>query len=198
MKPRAIKKLFFVPAFSLAILLLFCYIYVTGFTYYKTHDNVIKTPFKEYTLLPGTSKYMDNGKINLFFTNRCDAAVELWNHNKTSFFIISGDSTSPAYDEAELMREELNKNGIPDSVLILDKNGFNTRASILFCKKMKIQDLTVVSQKFHNERAIVIANHYRINAIGYNAQPVYTSYGIRVWVREWFARVKLILDTIIN
>ena len=96
------------------------------------------------------------------------------------------------------MRKELIKNGIPDSVLVLDKKGYNTRASIRFCKKMKVQSLTIVSQKFHNERAIVLANQLGINANGYNARPVYTTYGVRVWVREWFARVKLVIELLIK
>jgi len=194
---KSINYLFFALALIFTLLAV-CYIYVSINACDKTYDKVLETPFNEYTLLPGTSKYMNNGKVNLFFTYRCNAATELWKNKKTNLFIISGDSTGADYDEPELMRKALIKNGVPDSVLMLDKKGYNTRASILFCKKMKIQNLTIVSQKFHNERAIVLANQLGIDANGYNAKPVYTTYGTRVWIREWFARVKLIIELLIK
>jgi SanA protein len=59
-------------------------------------------------------------------------------------------------------------------------------------------EFTVISQQFHNERAIVIARHYGIKAIGYNAKDVTAYNGFKIKVREKFARVKLFLDFIIG
>jgi SanA protein len=183
---------------SIILLLTFSYLFVFFKAKSKVYHTLAKIPYHDTTLLLGTSKYMDNGKVNLFFTYRCRAAVELWNKNKTRFFIISGDSTSPDYDEPLLMKKELIKSGVPDSIILLDKRGVNTRASLLFCKSKNIKNLTIVSQQFHNERAIVIAENLGIKAVGYDAKPVYTTYGIKVLIREWFARVKLILELIIQ
>ncbi len=187
-----LKIAFSIPLFLLIIILVFSYVYVSINTRKQIYSSVKTIPYNKTALLLGTSKYMNNGKINLFFTHRCNAAIELWENGNIDNIIISGDSTSQIYDEPELMRKELVENGMPDSLIMLDKKGYNTRASILFCKKRSLEVLTIVSQQFHNERAIVLANAVGIDAIGYNAKAVYTLYGIRVWIREWFARVKLV------
>ncbi len=191
-------KLFFLLLIIILLLLLSSYVFIIVSANGKTYDSSTEIPFNKTALLLGTSKYMDNGKVNLFFTTRCNAAAELWEKGKISSIIISGDRTSKIYDEPELMRQELLNKGLPDSVLILHKRGFNTKASIVFCKNNNISQLTIISQKFHNQRAIVISNNMGINAIGFNAKPVYTSYGLRVMIREWFARVKLVFDLILG
>ena len=197
MKTKLFKYLISV-AVTIVLIIVLSNIFVSYKSKNKTFNSILEIPYGDTTLLLGTSKYMDNGKVNLFFTYRCLAAVELWNQNKTRFFIISGDSTGPDYDEPLLMKKELIKNGVPDSIILLDRQGVNTRASLLFCKSKNIKNLTIVSQQFHNERAIVIAENLGIKVVGYDAKPVYTTYGIKVLIREWFARVKLILELIIQ
>lgn len=54
----------------------------------------------------------------------------------------------------------------------------------------------VISQPFHNERAVFIAKAKGIKAIGFNAQRVTNKFGFKVQVREGFARVKMMLDLI--
>ena len=66
-------------------------------------------------------------------------------------------------------------------------------------KKIFSQDsITVISQKFHNERAIYIAERIGLHAIGYNAKDVPSKYGFKTVLREKFARVKVIMDFIFN
>lgn len=196
MKLRQIKTFFLFLIIVLLLLITISYIYVSTNAKDKTYTSISEIPFNKTALLLGTSKFMNNGEVNLFFTTRCDAVAELWEKGKVLSIIISGDSTSKTYDEPEMMRQELLSKGLPDSILILHKSGYNTKASIIFCKNNNINDLTIVSQKFHNQRAIVISKNMDINAIGYNANPVYTTYGTRVMMREWFARVKLIFNLI--
>lgn len=192
MRLKKIKVAFFSAVILLFIVLVFSYVYVSISAKNQIYQSTETIPFYNTALLLGTSKYMNNGKVNLFFTYRCNAALELWQQGYVKKIIISGDSSSPNYDEPELMKNELTKNGVPDSLMVLDKEGFNTQSSILFCKSQGIDSLVVVSQQFHNERAIVLSNSLGLNAIGYNAEGVYTSYGVRVWIREWFSRVKLV------
>jgi SanA protein len=59
-------------------------------------------------------------------------------------------------------------------------------------------EFTIISQKFHNQRAIYIANSLQLNAIGYNAQEVDAYNGFLTKVREKFARVKLLIDLSLN
>ena len=54
---------------------------------------------------------------------------------------------------------------------------------------------TIISQEFHNARALVQARHYGIDAIAYNARDVaHRGPWLKVQCRERLARVKLYLD----
>ncbi len=194
MKQKLLKSFLSISIIIVLLVLIISYSYVTASANSQTYSCVAKIPFNHNALLLGTSKYMNNGNVNLFFTTRCNALVELWEKEKVCNIIISGDSASNIYDEPELMRQELLSKGVPDSIIILHKTGYNTKASISFCHENDIHKLTIVSQKFHNERAIVISKNIGFNVIGFNAAPVYTTYGIRVMLREWLARVKLVLE----
>jgi SanA protein len=125
--------------------------------------------------------------------------VELYKKSKIKYVIISGDNSKSTYDEPTDMKNELVKRGIPESVIFLDYAGFRTFDSVIRAQKVFSQtEFTVISQQFHNERAIVIARHYGIKAIGYNAKDVTAYNGFKTKVREKFARVKLFLDFIIG
>ena len=50
--------------------------------------------------------------------------------------------------------------------------------------------MTVISQPFHNQRALFIANHKNIDAVAYNAQAVQGTYAWRTRIREKLARLK--------
>ena len=54
--------------------------------------------------------------------------------------------------------------------------------------------VTVISQPFHNERALYIAAREGISAVGFNAKDVAKDAGAPVQAREKLARVKLFLD----
>lgn len=56
--------------------------------------------------------------------------------------------------------------------------------------------MTVISQLFHNQRAIYIAKKEGVEAIGFNAKDVSANVGFRVQVREKLARVKVFVDMI--
>ena len=63
-------------------------------------------------------------------------------------------------------------------------------------KKVFGQDsVTVISQKWHNERAIYIAHHIGIDAIGYDAKDVVLrAPKVKLAIREYLSRVKMAVD----
>ena len=83
---------------------------------------------------------------------------------------------------------------MPDSCITMDFAGLRTFDSIVRSNKIFQQKrITVVSQQFHNHRALFIANYYGIDAIAYNAEhPSEANY--KILFREIFARSKAILD----
>ncbi|PWH86667.1 protein SanA [Brumimicrobium oceani] len=163
----------------------------------KTSFKLEKLEANKVGLLLGTSKYRAAGGINLYFKYRIDAAVRLYNSGKIEFILVSGDNSTQYYNEPEAFKAELIKRGIPAKKIFLDYAGFRTLDSVIRASKVfGQQKITIISQKFHNERAIYLAEQYGIEAIAYNAQDVSKNYGFKTQIREYFARSKAVLDVL--
>lgn len=96
------------------------------------------------------------------------------------------------------MQAALLERGVPESAITLDYAGFRTLDSVVRSKAVfGQQKITIISQKFHNQRALFIANRRGVTAVGYNAKDVSFRLGIKIRLREYLARCKAILDIII-
>ena len=162
-------------------------------------DDLTEIPPQKTALVLGTAPNIGE-RPNLYFTNRIKAAVELYNAGKVESFVVSGDNSRQSYNEPEYMREALVAGGVPDSVIYLDYAGFRTLDSVVRMNKIFGQDsFIIVSQKFHNERAIFLAQYYGCTAYGYNAVDLSVNRSsIRTKIREIFARVKVFVDIVIG
>lgn len=164
----------------------------------KTFDNIVEVPDNPTGLVLGTSKRVRGGGENLYFKYRMQAAVELFQAGKIKFIIVSGDNSIMEYNETRDMKNSLIQMGIPEDKIVEDFAGFSTLDSVLRAKEVFGQDsLTIISQQFHNERAIFIGKNHDIYALGFNARDVPKRYGTVTVTREYFARVKAMLDVYI-
>jgi len=198
MKKKTLRKM-------VLFLLLFITV-VTLFTVYANYkiekstqsfvtDKIDKLPDTKVALVLGTSPNLKNGFQNYYFTYRIQAVTELYKSGKVSHFILSGDHGKKNYNEPEAMKLALVKNGIPANVIYLDYAGFRTLDSMIRAKEIFGQSkFIVVSQKFHNQRAVYIAKQNDIEAFGYNAKDVNKQMGFKTNVREYFARTKVFID----
>ena len=138
---------------------------------------------------------MRSGNINLYFKYRIAATAKLYKAGKIDFVLVSGDNGNKQYDEPTDFKEELMKNGIPEDKIFLDYAGFRTLDSVVRAKKIFGQTkLMIISQEFHNERAIYLAEKNGMEAVGFNAKDVGKRYGIKVKIREIFSRTKVFID----
>jgi SanA protein len=198
-KFKLLFNLFWKPLLIVTIIFLLVTIW-TNNEVIKASENYItddmgKVEANNVGLLLGTSKKVKSGRDNQYFFNRIDATVDLYKKDKIKKVIISGDHGRKDYNEPEDMKAELIKGGIPDSVIYLDYAGFRTLDAIIRAKEIFGQNsFLVISQKFHNERAVFIARKLGINAFGYNAKEVGKLYGFRTKLREFFARDKVFFD----
>jgi SanA protein len=182
---------------SLAILLpnLFVELGTRKFTY----DNVEEIPYNKVGLVLGTTKNTVSGYLNPYYVYRIAAAVELFNSGKVDYLLVSGDNSEIYYNEPIAMMNDLIKQGIPEDRIYLDYAGFRTLDSIVRSKEIFGQEsITIVSQEFHNKRAISIAHFKGVEAVGYNAKDVSFRVGLKTNFREIFARVKMVYDLIFN
>lgn len=163
------------------------------------HDSIDSVLAREYGLLLGTSKTLRNGRPNLYFRYRIDAAVELHRAGKIKKILVSGDNGQLDYNEPADMRAALVDAGIPPEDIIADYAGFRTLDSVLRARNcFNLKEFVVISQKFHCERAVYIAHAHGIDAVGFAARDVPLSSRIRRHLREPAARFAAWIDILLN
>ncbi|MCE3229766.1 MAG: putative rane protein [Bacteroidetes bacterium] len=192
---RKIFKWTFYLACVIALIGSICFFWVEKSAEKSLYDNSSQVPSCKTALVLGTSAHLANGTANLYFTYRIDAAVKLYEAKKVKKFILSGDNRVNDYNEPKDMKKALIKRGVPDSCLVLDYAGLRTFDSMVRCKEIFGQDsVIVVSQQFHNARSVFIANKIGLTAFGFNAQKVTTQKTFKMKFREFFSRIKCVLD----
>lgn len=179
-----------------------CHVLVVNNAEGRTYDNLVDIPKKEIGLLLGTSPITPQGGHNFYFDNRIKAAADLYHAGKIKKILASGGDYSltekHGCDEPTAMRDSLVAYGVPDTCIIEHWQGWRTINSIEAVRDLyDFDNITIISQKYHNERALYQADYLGITAIGYNAEPSPIRRNrIKNAIREYFARVKLFLDLI--
>ena len=172
-----------------------CNYWIVNSTKKQLYSDVNLIPSRKVGLVLGASKKTSRGTNNLYFSYRIQAAYELFKSKKVRYLLLSGDNHIKGYDEPSDMREALINIGVPDSCIVLDYAGFRTLDSVVRSNEVFGEDsITIISQEFHNQRALFISNKHSINAIGFNAKEVNKNYSFKTRLREYFARVKCVLD----
>jgi SanA protein len=175
-----------------------CYNWVKLVASGKCYDTISMLPPKEYALVMGTAKWVSYRNLNLYYQYRIAAATSLYEAGKVKKLIVSGAAFPGKYNQATEMRNTLIEKGVPSENIISDEAGYRTLDSMVRCKNIFLQDdIVVVSQHFHNERAVFIGNFKKIKTIAFNAQDVRGKAHLRMILRESLARVKCVLDIFI-
>ncbi len=146
-------------------------------------------------LLLGTNKYLRGRSLNPFYQSRIETAAQLYHKGKIRFIIASGANPGPYYNEPHQMKEDLKQKGVPARMIFQDYAGLRTLDSVVRCRYIFGQSrFLIISQDFHNRRAVYLARQWGMEAVGFNAPGVR---GVRVWktrIREMFAKLKAFLD----
>ncbi len=192
------KTLIYSLAVVVLLIALFCMLSIfriSSFAF-QTYDSYKNIPFNKVGLLLGTSSNVGPGQDNHYFTYRIMAATELYNAGRIEYILVSGDNRHDSYNEPRMMYRALVKNGIPPDKIVMDFAGINTLNSVVRASQVfMLPNMTIISQAFHNERALFIAHHFGIKAIAYNAAEPDSGWNrLKVDLREIAARIKCILD----
>ncbi|WP_299532242.1 ElyC/SanA/YdcF family protein [Ulvibacterium sp.] len=192
-------KFLSLPFVIALLLILLCNVIIDTSAEEKTFSNVDGIPKNRVGLVLGTSKRLVSGQENPYYTFRVEATVRLFKAGKIEYILVSGDNATIYYNEPSTIKKDLVKKGIPQERIFLDYAGFRTLDSMVRAKVVfGLDSVTVISQKFHNERALYLAEKKGLTAIGYNAKDVAGQQGFKVQFREYFARVKVFLDLLFN
>lgn len=193
-------KSFFALVEIAVLLMILANVWVFATTNGRTFNKISKIPPRETALVLGTSPKMKSGISNPYFTSRMDATALLYHHGKIKKIIVSGEK-SQGYDEPSAMKSYLvYQEGVPENIIIKDSLGFKTQASINNCKNIYHQNnVIIVSQGFHNLRAIFYARNNDMNALGFDAQDVLSNQSYyRNQSREFLARVSAVVFYILG
>ena len=202
---KVAKKLLWttcIMAFVCIVLMLICNQIVVNNAEGKAFSDIDSIKHNRVGLLLGTTPQARFDRItNYFFIYRIDAAEELYKAGKIEQILISGDENSlDGINEPECMRDSLVARGVPASDIILDGKGYRTINSVINANKVYgLKSFTIISQEFHNERAIYQAEHLGLNVENlqaYNAKMPKSRRAFLTTIREYFARVKMFIDLI--
>ena len=204
---RTLKKTvtygFAIMLFACVALLSICNLLVVNNARGKAFSEIDSIKYNKVGLLLGTTPQARLTKVtNYFFIYRIDAAEQLYKAGKIREILISGDENSlDGVNEPECMRDSLVARGVPKSAIILDGKGYRTICSVVNANKVyNLKSFTIISQEFHNERALYQVEHLGLNIENiqaYNAKMPKSRRAYLTSIREYFARVKLFWDLLI-
>jgi len=179
------------PLVVLAAILV-CNVWVITTTKSQVFYDVNSLPFNNDGLVLATGKLIEKGRVNQHFLRRVDAAAALYHAGKVKRLILSGDKT---HDEPLELKRALLQRGVPESAMVLDNYGLRTLDSVVRARDVfKCGKLTIISERFHDFRALFLSRYYGIEAVAYAPKDLSFRWMVRSMLRESLARVKAVLD----
>lgn len=197
---KKITLILFIGLLFIVSTIMLCHYIVVWNANGKIYTKIEDIPASDIGLLLGTppqTRY--GGMSNSFFNYRIDAAEALYKAGKIDYLLISGDDNSlNGLNEVQCMKDSLIIRGIPASVIFLDGKGLRTFDSVVRTSTLfGVKSFTVISQKFHNERAIYLAEHLNLDiekVQAFNAKSPTSKLSLLTYLREYLARVKMFMD----
>ena len=186
--------------FVCIVVMLICNQIVVNNAEGRVFSDIDSIKYNKVGLLLGTTPQARITKVkNYFFIYRLDAAEQLYKAGKIEQILISGDEHSlDGVNETKCMRDSLVARGVPANAIFLDGKGFRTIESVVRAREVfGMGEFTIISQKFHNERAIYQAEHLGLDiehVQAYNANMPKSRRAYITTIREYFARVKMFWD----
>ena len=139
-----------------------------------------------------------NGTPSDMLYDRVAAAVKLYQNGVSDRILMSGDHGQDAYDEVTAMKNCAIEMGVPSDAIYLDHEGLSTYESIYRAKNVfGLDSFVIVTQEYHLYRAIYIAGELGVNAVGVSADLRSYSGNAYRMVREFLARDKDFISTLI-
>lgn len=171
-------------------LILFVQLAVLGIGRVHLKTDPVKLDHAECIVVLGAGLNYD-GTPGAYLRERLDTAINLYWLGYGDKLLLSGDDGQVEYNEVASMKNYALAAGVPAEDIFLDHAGFSTyesmhRAKSVFCAENAI----VVTQEFHEYRALYIANVLGLKAQGFSAAPVQSADTRALVIREFLAREK--------
>jgi len=136
-----------------------------------------------------------NGSLSPALRERLDTGLDLYQKMIAPKILVTGDHGTVKYNEVQAMKDYLLSKNVPEQDIFMDHAGFDTYDSIYRARDVfGVKRAIVVSQDFHVPRVVYIGRALGLEVYGVNSTGGYYPWWYGVVIREWFARVKAMLD----
>ena len=141
-------------------------------------------------LVLGCAVYSD-GEPSAMLRDRLDAGIALYESGAVPRLLLSGDHGQDEYDEISVMYQYCLNAGVPEEDIFLDHAGFSTYDSVYRAQSIfQVKSMIVVTQTYHEFRALYTAHQLGIDAVGVAADQRHYAGATYREVREVLARNK--------
>jgi SanA protein len=151
-------------------------------------------PVRPYAIVLGNRVFaggVPSGELAM----RLATALELYRNGRARKVVVSGLARG-AYNEPDAMAAWLQTSGVPRADIILDPGGHRTAATMANAVALGVREALIVSQGYHLPRAVYLARHAGIDAIGVPARSGSEDWdtSFRFLVRETMARAEIVVE----
>jgi vancomycin permeability regulator SanA len=163
---------------------------------YRRSD-VADVPAQPIAIVFGAGIWED-GTPTPMLADRVQAAIDLYKAGRVNKILMTGDNSTPDYNEVKVMQEYAAAQGVPLQDITLDYAGFSTYESCYRAKAVfGIVEAVLVTQNFHISRAVYTCRQLGVNAIGLGTPDwgkFRTATMIRYSFREFLAVIKALWE----
>lgn len=153
-------------------------------------DEILKEQRPDCILILGAGVWSGNRPSHML-ADRLEEGIRLYKEGISTKILVSGDHGRKDYDEVNVMKKYLMDAGIPSEDIFMDHAGFSTYESMYRAKEIfGVDNVVIVTQKYHMYRALYICEQLKIEATGANSDPRKYRGELRRNIREWIARDK--------
>jgi vancomycin permeability regulator SanA len=125
------------------------------------------------------NKVNEDGSLSERLRQRLACGLALYRSGRVKRLLVSGGLGKEGFYEGDKMRDYLRAHGVPDSVIIVDNQGNNTRQTVRNTLRLRPQlrfrSLLVVSQFYHISRTKMLFRQAGFTAVS----------GASPWYFEW-------------
>ena len=171
--------------------------YVKSTTKTKIYYSMKKFPKNDIGIIFGAG--INGDQPSKYLKDRLDAGILLYKAKRINKILLSGDNGSDEHDELTVMKTYCYEHGVDSTKIFIDYAGFDTYSTMYRAKHIfKIRKATLISQKYHLNRAIYIGQKLGIKSVGYAANKgEYLGYNY-VCFREYGSVFKSFFDVLRN
>ncbi|MCL2927274.1 MAG: YdcF family protein [Trichodesmium sp. St16_bin4-tuft] len=140
------------------------YIKVTTSNY--CYQNSEEVPVKAIAIVFGAGIWED-GTPTPMLADRVQGAINLYNIGSIQKILMTGDNSTPDYNEVKAMQEYAINHGVSVEDIILDSSGFSTYKSCYRAKEIfGITQAVLVTQNYHLPRAVYTCRQLGVDVVG--------------------------------